>query len=39
MQNNPSKNNSNPLADKLVALGFRRIELVEFETFFLLYEQ
>ena len=38
MQNNPSRNNSNQLAKKFVALGFRRIELVEFEAFFLLNE-
>ena len=38
MQNNPCRNNSNQLAKKLVALGFRRIELVEIETFFLLDE-
>ena len=36
MQNNPSKIISNQLAKKLVALGFRRIELVEFETFVVL---
>ena len=30
LQNNPSRTNSNQLAKKLVALGFRRIELVEF---------
>ena len=34
MHNNSSRNNSNQLAKKLVAVGFRHIELVEFDTFF-----
>ena len=34
MENNPSRNNPNQLAKKLVALGFICIELVELETFF-----
>ena len=38
MQINPSRNNSNQLAKKSVDLGFGRIELVEFENFFLLNE-
>ena len=32
-QNNPSRNNLNQPAKVLVAIGFRRIELIEFETF------
>ena len=38
MQNNPSRNNSKQPVKKVVALGLRCIELVEFETFFLLDE-
>ena len=38
MQNNPPRNKSNQLAKKVVALGFKRIDFVEFETFFLFNE-